>query len=228
MGREYQVLKALEPLYNLIPKAVAICQDTKVLGDQFYLMERLQGVILRHQLPQALKESPELMKRISTQAVNNLALLHSLPLSDDLRALGKPEGYARRQIEGWSKRYKNCANTTVNGMEQAMEWLPDHVPEDQEAFIHNDYKYDNLMLDGQTWSIIAVLDWEMATVGHPLMDLGTTLAYWAESQDHPALQPFSLTGHPGNLNRQQVAEHYFEQRQQNLPDIFAALCIWLF
>jgi aminoglycoside phosphotransferase (APT) family kinase protein len=159
------------------------------------------------------------MSKVSLQCVHNLAQLHNLTITPALMDLGKPEGYAQRQIEGWSKRYRNCADRQVPGMEQAMEWLQDHIPSDQEAFIHNDYKYDNLMLDADSWDIKAVLDWEMATVGHPLMDLGSTLAYWAEPQDHPALQPFSLTGHPGNLHRQEVAEQYFQQRKKAMPDV---------
>jgi aminoglycoside phosphotransferase (APT) family kinase protein len=162
------------------------------------------------------------MKNISVSTINNLADLHNIDIyATGLINLGKPEGYTERQVEGWVKRYYNSETDLVDDMNATAEWMKANIPPDGlPAFIHNDYKYDNLVLDpGNLQQIIAVLDWEMATVGNPLMDLGTTLAYWAEASDNPALKPFNLTWLPGNMNRQEVVQQYAEARQIDVPDM---------
>lgn len=209
VAREFNVLKKLRLLYDKIPKVIALCEDPIILGAPFYLMERLEGVILRQSLPGKLLEYPSLLHKVSTAVVDNLATLHQLPWQGTLSDLGKPKGYVKRQIEGWISRYRACQNTEIKGMNLAMEWMADFTCTPQAALVHNDYKYDNIMLDAGSWELIAVLDWEMATIGHPLMDLGTSLGYWAEPRDHPALKPFGLTWHHGNLNRHEVVERYF-------------------
>ncbi|MFP4096404.1 MAG: phosphotransferase family protein, partial [Cyclobacteriaceae bacterium] len=222
MGREYKVLSALKPVYRQVPQPVLYCEDESVIGAPFYLMERVEGIILRNKPPQGMELSPELMRSISEAAVDKLANLHSLDLqSSGLINMGKPEGYVHRQVEGWIRRYYNAETDKINGMDQTARWMQENQPaESSVAFIHNDYKYDNLVLDPENPSrIIAVLDWEMATVGDPLMDLGTTLGYWAEANDSPALKPFNLTWMPGNLTRQEVVERYAQHRGVEVPDM---------
>jgi len=163
-----------------------------------------------------------MMKYLSESAINNLADLHKIDLhTTGLINMGKPEGYTERQVEGWIKRYYDAETDVVEGMNATAEWMKANIPGDgQPAFIHNDYKYDNLVLDPDNLQqIIAVLDWEMATVGNPLMDLGTTLAYWAEASDNAALKPFNLTWLPGNLNREDVLHQYAAARKIDLPDM---------
>jgi aminoglycoside phosphotransferase (APT) family kinase protein len=143
--------------------------------------------------------------------VDNLATLHAIDVhSTGLINMGRPEGYIQRQVDGWTKRYVDAETDEVVEMNTTAEWLKENIPGDGgPAFIHNDYKYDNLVLDPADLSrILAVLDWEMATVGSPLMDLGTSLAYWAEAGDSEALKPFNLTWLEGNLTREQVLERY--------------------
>ena len=222
MGREYKVLSSLKPIYKHVPQPVLYCEDESVIGAPFYMMERVEGVILRNKAPEGMDASPAMFEALSKAAVDNLAQLHQIDLEKaGLASLGKPEGYVARQVEGWAKRYHNAATGSVPHMEKAAEWLLANQPDDATpAFIHNDYKYDNLVLDPNNLSnITAVLDWEMATVGHPLMDLGTTLGYWAEANDSPALKPFNLTWMPGNLNRAQVVTRYFEQIGQPEQDV---------
>ncbi len=219
MAREYRVLKDLSKLYDKIPQVLAYCDHEDLLGGPFYIMQRIKGVILRRDLPQPLKEYPSLMHQVSTDVVDNLATLHALPWEQALSDLGRPEGYVQRQIAGWIKRYKTCKNAEIKGMNLAMDWMVDIQSSPDAALIHNDYKYDNIILDRNNWEIIAVLDWEMATIGHPLMDLGTSLGYWAEPTDHPALKPFSLTWHPGNLNRHDVVERYFSKLGKPVENI---------
>jgi len=127
--------------------------------------------------------------------------------------LGKPEGYTQRQVEGWVDRYFRAKTNELPDLEQAASWLQKNIPSTEYlAFIHNDFKYDNLVLDPQNPSHIkGVLDWEMATVGNPLMDLGTSLAYWAEENDPEILKLFNLSHLPGNLSREELMESYFSK-----------------
>jgi aminoglycoside phosphotransferase (APT) family kinase protein len=210
MSREYRVLSLLKPVYDKIPAPLFLYEDNDLLGSPFYLMERVEGLILRNRLPDGLKMSPAAFKALATNAIDNLVALHKLDIEKTgLITLGKPEGYVHRQVEGWVRRYFNAETEEIAAMNETALWMKDNIPpESSVTFIHNDYKYDNLVFDPETMTIKALLDWEMATVGDPLMDLGTTLGYWAEADDHPALKAYSLTAHEGNLNRQEVADRY--------------------
>ena len=221
MSREYKVLSLLEPLYSKIPKPLAYCDDHTILGSSFYLMERVKGIILRNRVPKGLDLTPKDFKNLSNQTIENLVELHNLELEQsNLIKLGKPEGYVQRQVEGWTKRYFKAETDEIKSMNAAVEWMQSNKPrKETSSFIHNDYKYDNLVLDVDSLAIKAVLDWEMATLGDPLMDLGTSLAYWVESKDHPALQSYNLTWAEGNLTRQEVVEKYAELRNIKVEDV---------
>jgi len=222
MGREFKVLNLLKKVYDKVPAPLVYCEDLDVLGAPFYIMERVNGVILRNRVPKGLDLNATTMKSISEACIDNLAVLHALDIDKSgLRELGKPEGYVKRQVEGWVARYYKAETDKIENMDKVAEWLKANMPPDPNpqslipnpySFIHNDYKYDNLILDPSDLSnIIAVLDWEMATVGDPLMDLGTTLGYWAEANDGPYLRVFGLTSLPGNLNREDALQRYAEK-----------------
>ena len=212
MGREYKVLTGLRRVYTKVPRPLLYCEDEAVIGAPFYVMERVRGMVLRAQPPRGVVLTPAVMTRLSEQAIDTLAELHSLDVvAAGLTDLGRPQGYTERQISGWTRRYRTAQTDEVPALEQIMPWLEQHLPGDSgAALIHNDYKYDNLILDAADLTkVIAVLDWEMCTLGDPLMDLGTTLGYWIEANDPPALiGMFGLTALPGNLTRQQVLERY--------------------
>ena len=229
MGREFKVLSLLKPIYPYVPTPLLYCEDESVMGAPFYVMERVKGVILRSKPPQGLGLSPNMMGRISEKAIDHLAELHSLKLENGLEDLGKPEGYIERQVEGWIGRYYKAETDKIPHMDQTAEWLRQHMPAyDRPAFIHNDYKYDNLVLNPEDLTdILAVLDWEMATVGDPLMDLGTSLGYWAEANDPPALK-YGLTWLPGNLNRQEAASRYAEKSGRDLKNLLFYYVFGLF
>ena len=221
MHREYRVLSALQGFYEKAPKPVIYTDDESVMGAEFYMMERVRGVILRGRPPKDLPLSPELMRSISEACVDHLADLHLMDLDKaGLSDFGKPEGYTERQVTGWIRRYYNAETDKLPHMDQVAEWMQKNIPEQRYvSFIHNDYKYDNLVLNPeQLDEIIAVLDWEMSTVGNPLMDLGTSLAYWAQADDSDALKPFSLTWLPGNLNRAGFVDFYEEKTGFDLSD----------
>ena len=225
MGREYRILSHLVPIYPKVPRPLAYCDDEVVLGAPFYLMERVKGIILRTKPPVGLELTPTLMRRIAESFIDNLAEIHAVDyVAAGLGELGKPEGYVTRQVEGWLKRYQNARTDDIPEMERLAAWLGEHKLAESSGIkprgghaalhgclIHNDYKYDNLVLDPQDVSQIkAVLDWEMATLGDPLMDLGSTLGYWVEADDPEDWQQrsFGLTTRPGNLNREQLVERY--------------------
>ncbi len=183
MGREYRVLSALHRVYPLAPEPLAFCEDESVLGAKFYVMRRIEGVILRKDLPPGLELAPERVRALHGNLIDELARLHALdPDAAGLADLGKPVGYVERQISGWTRRYADSKTDDIGAVEELGRWLADHhPPESGAALIHNDYKLDNVVLapDDPT-RIIGVLDWEMATLGDPLMDLGTSLSYWVE------------------------------------------------
>lgn len=222
MSREYRVLHVLKPHFSQCPSPWLYCDDVSVIGAPFFLMERVEGLILRGGGPSASVPGPDTMQALSEQAVRLLAQLHDIPTTgSELEAMGRPEGYVRRQTEGWIERYRRSAIEEVDGAGEIIGWMFDHIPaESGRSVIHNDFKYDNLVLDpAEPFRIRAVLDWEMATLGDPLLDLGTTLAYWSESTDPPALKPFNLTWLPGNLTRREVVSLYAGTRGIPEPDM---------
>ena len=222
MSREYRVLSTLKPVFQHIPGPIAYEDSEAIIGAPFYIMERVKGIILRNQPPKGMRLDPSTMNGVSQSSISRLAELHEIDVeSSGLIDLGKGDGYTTRQVEGWSKRYKNAETDDVKSMDATIEWLSSNIPEDSEvAFIHNDFKYDNLVLNPDDLSEIrAILDWEMATVGDPLMDLGTTLGYWCEATDSDAMKPFNLTWLPGNFTREEVAAAYFKARNQDPKNI---------
>ena len=223
MGREYKILSHLVDAYPKVPRPLVYCEDAAVLGAPFYVMERVKGVILRATPPAGVDLSPGPMRAISEASVDNLAAIHALdPSTVGLGDLGRPEGYVGRQVAGWIGRYEKAKTDEIPALDRTARWLTDHQPPESGAtLIHNDYKYDNLVLDpADTSRIVAVLDWEMATVGDPLMDLGTTLGYWVEADDPYELQAmrFGCTTVPGNLNREEVAQCYALRSGRDVPE----------
>ncbi|MCS7019208.1 MAG: phosphotransferase family protein [Cytophagales bacterium] len=222
MQREYDILQWLLPVYPKVPKPLIYTNDDSVIGAEFYLMERVKGLILRNRPPEGIELTVEKMRTISQAVICNLAELHAIDIyATNLIRLGKPEGYVQRQVAGWIGRYEKAATDVVPTMNQAAEWLQSNLPtENAPALIHNDYKYDNVVLNPDDLSeIMAVLDWEMATVGDPLMDLGTTLAYWADADSPQLLKAFSLTAFPGNMNREEVAQCYAQASGRSIDNI---------
>ncbi len=216
MGREYRILSRLRPRFAKVPRALLYCEDEGVIGAPFYVMERLRGVILRdNQQAAELGIAPATMGRLCTALVDGLAELHAVDLDESgLADLGKPAGYVERQVTGWTQRYRKAQTDELPEVDEAIAWLAaNQPPERGVALIHGDYKYDNLVLDpADPTRIQGILDWEMATVGDPLMDLGTTLGYWVDPADpeENKMLPVGPTLVPGNLDRRQVVERYAE------------------
>ncbi|MGL6236013.1 MAG: phosphotransferase family protein [Segniliparus sp.] len=216
MKREFFVQKQLKPVYRYVPEVFAFCEDEAVLGSDFYVMERLRGVILRRDLPEGASLSEEQARLLSQRAVDSLVELHKVdPEAAGLTSLGKGAGYVARQVGGWSKRYQAARTENVGDFEKVMEWLDRNQSQDvATVVIHNDFRLDNVVVDDlRSLEVIGVLDWEMATLGDPLMDLGSALAYWSEAGDDETLMRFRRqpTHVPGMLTRDEVVDYYRER-----------------
>ena len=234
MGREFRVLSKLCDVYEPAPRPLLHCTDLTVIGDEFYLMERRTGLVLRgDNTPAVLESQPDLVRRLCEAFIENLARLHALDYrAAGLAELGRPEGYIERQVRGWNQRYEQAKTDEHPDVQRLGRWLTDHRPADgRPALIHNDYKYDNLVLDAdEPTRIVAVLDWEMSTVGDPLMDLGTALSYWVEpdDSDEQLKSAFGPTMIAGSMTRQELADRYAEQSGISVNGILFYYCFGLF
>ena len=222
MGREFRVLSLLKQAgYAKIPTPLSIEASGTLLGTPFYIMERLSGVILRPKDAQNSALTVETMRHTSKRLIDSLAELHALDIeTTELAQLGKPEGYVQRQVDGWIDRYHKAQTDDVINMEIAADWMLKNMPRPQKpTFLHNDYKYDNVIWNPEMTHIIGVLDWEMSTVGDPLMDFGAALAYWGELSDGDFTKMMNLTWLDGNLTRRQAIDRYYEKTGRDLSDI---------
>ncbi len=216
MLREARVMKALKPVYPYVPEIIAIGVDHEVLGCDFYVMERLQGVILRQDFPQDFELSESDTRKLCLNVIDKLVDLHRVDATAaGLDHLGKGPGYVKRQIGGWSDRFRKARTEDVGDFEAVMSWLDDKMPDDvAQCVIHNDFRFDNVVLrQDNPFEVIGVLDWEMATIGDPLMDLGNSLAYWVQNDDDSTFQMLRRqpTHRPGMLSREEVVAYYLEQ-----------------
>lgn len=223
MGREFRVLNALHPHFPQAPKPLLHEEDPALLGAPFYVMERISGVIVRKQFPEDYQLSPAQHAGLARSMFELLASLHAVDfVAVGLGELGRPEGYVRRQVEGWSRRWANAVTDDSPNGDAVMEWLHERLPDtSRPALIHNDYKLDNLVLDPENpLRITGVLDWEMATLGDPLMDLGGSMAYWIHNDDPEALQKFRMapTHLPGFPTRREAVRIYEECSGVPIPD----------
>jgi aminoglycoside phosphotransferase (APT) family kinase protein/NAD(P)-dependent dehydrogenase (short-subunit alcohol dehydrogenase family) len=221
MVREARVLKAVRPHFPLVPEVIAVGDDPEILGTCFFVMEDLAGNIPDRKLPGQV--SPEQARVLCERLIDLHADLHRLDLqATGLADLGKPEGYVERQISGWIQRYRNARTEDAPSCEQVMNWLEEHRPDESGAsLIHNDFKFDNIVLDpNDVTRIVGVLDWEMATVGDPLMDLGASLAYWIERGDAEGMQAIRMqpTTVPGMMTRDEVVAHYAKRTGRTIED----------
>lgn len=214
MGREYKVLSALQKEYPYCPRPLAYTDDDTILGSPFYLMERIRGIIIRRDFPAQLKLSPADTTRLFRNILKVQYQLHAIDYKKiGLEHFGKPDGYVARQVNGWSRRYRAARTPDVPDGEAVMAWLLENMPGDtaHPSIIHNDFKFDNVILDPENpLSVIGVLDWEMATIGDPLMDLGSSLGYWVQAGDPEELKALRTgpTLAPGALTREEMAHEY--------------------
>jgi len=227
MPREYRLLSVINPHFPLAPKPVLLCEDTSVIGVPFYLMERRHGFIVRFRVPAQIGEQPELRRRLSETVVDTLVALHAVEIqTTGIVNIGKPEGFVARQVQGWAKRWQRSQTGELSEMDQVIEWLVQRLPPESvpATIVHNDFKLDNIMLaETDPARVVAVLDWEMCSVGDPLIDVGLLLTYWtmqgrrAEHDPNSSLR--AVTQGPGWLRRNEIIARYQTQTGRDLSRI---------
>lgn len=213
MVREHDLQQALAPVFSYVPQMLALCTDHEVIGCDFYVMQRIEGIILRRNLPEGLVLNEEQARTLCRNAIECLIELHSVDIeSAGLGKLAKGAGYNRRQVEGWSERLKKVKTWNVGAGRYVMDWLADNIPDEVAIrVIHGDFRFDNLVLEADDpMHIVGVLDWELATLGDPLMDLGNSLAYWVQADDDFYFRGFRRqpTHLPGMMTRREVVDYY--------------------
>jgi aminoglycoside phosphotransferase (APT) family kinase protein len=218
MKREYLIQSRLQSVYPLVPKMIALCDDQSIMGSDFYVMERVEGEIFRRDIPAGITAAD--ISVMADSLINGLVQLHAVD-SSILKELNKGAGYVQRQVEGWSKRYRNALTDDVPAAEKLMGWLAANQPDDVDScIIHGDWRIDNVVFDLANARIAGVLDWELATVGDPLMDLGSALAYWVDRDDESAFaslrrQPSHLPGMP---TREEFLQRYLQLSGRKCAD----------
>jgi len=224
MGREFHVLSKLHDAYSPAPRVLLYCDDASVLGAPFYLMEPISGIILRRDPPSGLMLTPETAHKLCESFIGSLAQLHGIDFAAvGLADLGKPQGYLERQVRGWIERYQGSKTHALPEVDQISSWMEANLPASSYAtLIHNDYKFDNVILDPNDLTrIIGVLDWEMCTLGDPLSDLGGALAYWVEADDSEDLQKLrgGPTNYPGSMTRNELVKRYAQASGRDVSNM---------
>jgi aminoglycoside phosphotransferase (APT) family kinase protein len=223
MGREYRLQDALKPVYSKVPNMLGYTDDESVIGAEFYVMDKINGIIPRKHFPRGVNLSEQQAQQLCKVALDELINLHNVDIeAANLSHLGKGTGYAERQITGWNKRFSNAKTWNIPSGKSIMNWLEKNLPEKETiCMTHNDYRFDNLVLDANDpTKILGVLDWELATLGDPLMDLGNSLAYWIQADDDfmarsTQRQPTDI---PGMMTRKQVIEYYCHKQDLEAKD----------
>jgi aminoglycoside phosphotransferase (APT) family kinase protein len=224
MQRESNLLRRIHPVFSLAPEIYLFCGDLEVMSVPFYIMERRRGIVLDDTFPLGSTPTPELCQRISTSVVDTLVKIHAIDWqAADLGDFGHPTGFLNRQVKGWTERYIRAQTDEIPQVEPLMRWLIEHTPVSAApTLIHNDFKLNNILMNTQDLAQpVAVLDWEMATIGDPLFDLAITLAYWVQSDDPEELQSIipTVTTFPGFINRTQFMEYYSAQSSRDLSSM---------
>ncbi|MFG1819083.1 phosphotransferase family protein [Kribbella sp. NPDC049174] len=215
MAREYRIQASLKPVFPYVPEMVAHCKDTSVIGSEFYVMERIVGTIPGHS-ELGVDLTPEQTRQLCFTLIDTLVDLHQVDAAQaGLTDLGRGEGYVERQVTGWSARYRKAKTWNVPSYERVMAWLAANQPKDvRTCVIHNDFRLDNVVLaPDDPLKVVGVLDWELATLGDPLMDLGGALAYWVQADDDWAFRRFRLqpSDAPGMITRDEIVQYYAER-----------------
>ena len=216
MAREFSIQQKLKAPFPLVPTMVGLCTDPSVIGADFYVMERIDGLIPRKKMPPGCNLSERDARKLCLTLIDTLVDLHRVDIvGANLESIGRGRGYVRRQVDGWSDRYEKARTWNVPSFKHVRAWLKANAPDDVgHCVIHNDWRFDNVVLaENDPTRIVGVLDWELATIGDPLMDLGSALAYWVQADDDPFMrslrrQPTHL---PGMLRREEVVEYYLDR-----------------
>ncbi|MBB5362927.1 phosphotransferase family protein [Deinococcus humi] len=229
MAREYHLLEKIHPVLSVAPQPLFLVEDPQILGSPFYLMERRRGLVVRTTIPAEYRSLPDAPRQMSEAVADTLAALHAVDIdAAGLRSIGRPEGFNARQVGGWAGRWRRARDLLKDSGdlpppaelrdELVIAWLEAHTPEESaHTLVHNDLKLDNLMLDPADPShVVALLDWEMTTVGDPLVDLGLTLTYWTMPEQPGRGINEIGANFPGFLNREEFIARYAQRSARHV------------
>lgn len=223
MKRESNLLSKLYPEFNLVPKPYVFCEDESIIGAPFYVMERKRGIVLNDAFPNDADATEKMGEDISRAFIDTLVKLHDVDYKKaGLESFGYPEGFLERQVQGWTKRFLRVKTDETPRFDEISKWLVDNIPKSQYvSVIHNDYKLNNMLLTPDYKEVVAVFDWEMATIADPLFDLGITLGYWVQNDDPEFLKQVlpTVTYLPGFYSRRQLIELYANKTNRDVEDI---------
>jgi aminoglycoside phosphotransferase (APT) family kinase protein len=221
MKREYEILEKLNRVFPIAPKPYLYCEDLSIMERHFYVMEKKEGVVLDDSLPKEFEHRDDTGFLVSNAVVDTITKLHAVDYHEaGLCTLGYPQGYLSRQVHGWIKRFHNAKTNDIPGVESLEKWLIDNIPPSPApTILHNDFKLNNMMFSATNpGEIIGVFDWELSTIGDPLTDLGSTLAYWTEtSEDDTGLA--SVTTNDGFVSRKELLEMYANKSGRDVSNI---------
>ena len=224
MGRENRVLSVLPEAFPYAPRVYHYCDDEDVIGAPFIIMERCQGLVVRDTMPARFARDVDAPRQMSEALVDTLAAFHAVDYADlGLSNLGRPEGFIKRQVEGWQRRWQAAKHDDSPNIDQIYRWLAENLPASSaHSLVHNDYKLDNTMFDADDPArVVAILDWDMCTLGDPLSDVGTLLTYWTQPGDAGALRAIGSmpAGDFDFYSRDQILQRYAERSDRDLADI---------
>jgi aminoglycoside phosphotransferase (APT) family kinase protein len=229
MGREHRILSALAPAGLPVPTPVALCEDEDVTGAVFYVMELVDGLVLRDEDDVTGAFDEDGRRAIGFALVDTLVDLHAVePAAVGLGELGRHDGYAERQLKRWKRQWDASKTRELASMDEAHERLAARVPPQLgTSLVHGDYRLDNVILS-RTGDVAAVVDWELCTLGDPLADLGLLMVYWAERRDKVVPLTRSPTLAPGFPSREELSARYAERSGRDISqlDFFVALGYW--
>ncbi|MFQ5512981.1 MAG: phosphotransferase family protein [Myxococcota bacterium] len=216
MAREYRVLSRLADHFPPAPHAYLLCEDPEIVGATFIVMERRRGIVVRFSVPPEIDRHPDARRRMSHALIDVMADFHDVDYEAiGLGDLGHPEGFIERQVRGWKQRWERAKHEERPRFDEMHRWLVSEMPKSARAgLVHNDLKFDNVMLDPKDpGHVVAILDWDMTTLGDPLVDLGTLLCYWAQADDPDVRGATpSVTAQPGFPTRAEITSRYAERR----------------
>ncbi len=221
MKREYDILEKLNPTFNLAPKPYIYSENNEIMDRHFYVMEKKTGFVLDNKLPDEYLDVKEVGSLISKNMIQTLVQLQTIDYEEvGLSNFGMPNGYLERQINGWIKRYDNAVTDDYPSLPELEAWFIKNRPTANDAtIVHNDFKLNNLVFDTEeVGKIIGVLDWELATIGDPLTDFGTTIAYWGEASDLD-LGVSVLTDTSDFYSRRDMVEAYANESRRDVTNI---------
>jgi aminoglycoside phosphotransferase (APT) family kinase protein len=229
--REARLLRALEPTVVRVPKVLAVCDDESVIGSPFYVMEEVQGEVITDSMPPAL-DTPDQRGRVADELIDSVVELHSVDWTAiGLEGFGKPSGYLERQLRRFNGLWEHNRTRELPEVEQVGSWLAANMPDSPPAtIVHGDYRLGNTMFASDSPArLVAILDWEMATIGDPLADVGYMMIHWTRPGDEVGrFNLHSVTTLDGFPNRDELIERYEQRSGRSMQALnwYVTLALW--